>query len=345
MAENKPDLDNKTNEKTHDNQPTLTGYEELKKRNRSRLLGAGAMAFLAGGLTLIVASNDAPESPILDEASRPVAQVVAKSNTTEVLLPEGVSASQASGVSETIIASDVASASAENVDSSPATNVASKQTSNNGAEQPVPDGAVSAENLTAMVSPEPLKQPSAAEKRRLAREAQQREREQREAQRAADERAREQRRREAQAVTARIEAERAAQNRIAAERTRQAQLAAEQKRQQERAQWLAKQAAQRAQETQSAARGTQKQPAPAVATSASGKVMVQVGAYSTRALAQQVQTQLRGMGYNSQIEPVKTANGTMYRVRATGFANRAAATQAANQLKSRGLGGMIIEQK
>ncbi|MDK4565696.1 hypothetical protein QG053_11775, partial [Kingella kingae] len=58
MAENKPDLDNKTNEKTRDNQPTLAGYEELKKRNRSRLLGAGAMAFLAGGLTLIVASND-----------------------------------------------------------------------------------------------------------------------------------------------------------------------------------------------------------------------------------------------------------------------------------------------
>ena len=35
----------------------------------------------------------------------------------------------------------------------------------------------------------------------------------------------------------------------------------------------------------------------------------------------------------------------MYRVRATGFANRAAAEQAAAKLRSQGLGSMIIEPK
>lgn len=66
---------------------------------------------------------------------------------------------------------------------------------------------------------------------------------------------------------------------------------------------------------------------------ASGKGFVmQVGAFSTSAKAKQVQQQLKAGGVASYIEPVETATGTRYRVKAGPFASTEAAQKARDKL-------------
>lgn len=351
-----------TDKKPQTEQEALAAYEELKKQNRRRLIGAGAITLLAGGLLAAVVGNEPknPQPAIVDNSTKQQAV------STEVLRPAGAEQAPqvqaASDVAE--VQTDVAALSASELAAEPSqAQIASQEQQDDS--EPIPVG-----HLTAMISPAPLAAsklvsrannsatlgidgvqaaPATAAERRAER-ARQREQErqaraerarQREQERLAAERVAEQRRREAAAVSARIEAEQAARQKAAAERMRQAKLAAEQKRQQEREQWLARQ---KQQQTTQAARGTTQQSAR-VDVVGNGRVLVQAGAFSTREQAQQIQARVRGLGYGAQVEEVRTSKGKMYRVRTSTFANRAAAEQAAGKLKSHGLGGMIVELK
>lgn len=60
--------------------------------------------------------------------------------------------------------------------------------------------------------------------------------------------------------------------------------------------------------------------------------VMQVGAFSTSAKAKQVQQQLKAGGVASYIEPVETATGTRYRVKAGPFASTEAAQKAHDKL-------------
>ncbi|MCG7656787.1 SPOR domain-containing protein [Wielerella bovis] len=173
----------------------------------------------------------------------------------------------------------------------------------------------------------------------------------------------ERRRREAQAISAKAEAERLARQRATAERARQAQLAAERARQAEREKIQAQQRAaneqqrrliaarvaeqQRSRAAEEAARKATERKTATASTNknSSGKVIVQAGAFRERDRALQVQQKLRSLNYSSRIEEINTSKGKMYRVQTGTFANRNEAEQAAAKMKSRGLGGMVIEHK
>ena len=51
------------------------------------------------------------------------------------------------------------------------------------------------------------------------------------------------------------------------------------------------------------------------------------------------------MSYGAVVEEISTAKGKMYRVRTGTLPNRTAAQQAAQKIQSKGLGGVVIEQK
>ena len=78
--DNQPENNNSNN-----SQDVLAGYEQLKNQNRRRLIGAGAIAVLAGGLFAAVAGNG-PKDNIEPKMANPQPQETA----TEILRPGGV---------------------------------------------------------------------------------------------------------------------------------------------------------------------------------------------------------------------------------------------------------------
>ena len=160
------------------------------------------------------------------------------------------------------------------------------------------------------------------------------------------------RRHAAQALSAKIQAERTAQQEARAERARQAQLTAEASRKSARADLATqnRQAVEQKRQKQADAAAQRREQAAAVApktaAASNGKrAVVQAGAYQDKKRVQQVQQELSRMGYGTSVEAVQTAKGTLYRVKTKAFANRAAAEQAASKIRSRGLAGLVMEQK
>ena len=78
--DNQPENNNSNN-----SQDVLAGYEQLKNQNRRRLIGAGAIAVLAGGLFGAVAGTG-PKDNIEPKMANPQPQETA----TEILRPGGV---------------------------------------------------------------------------------------------------------------------------------------------------------------------------------------------------------------------------------------------------------------
>ncbi|XXQ68491.1 SPOR domain-containing protein [Neisseriaceae bacterium B1] len=298
-------------------------YEELKQRNRRRLVGAGAITLLVGGLFAAIAGGNASENtqqPTLTEASAPnLAQTQPEAFAPNLASAPSV-ASQPVDVLPINTAAPAASEPmiAEASISTPIEEVPT--TTDNAAVAPTPN----ADGLeTAPIAVQE------SHNRRLAEQA------------AQDKRANV--RAEAQARLQRAEAEREAREQAIAERARQAQTSAEQKRAAERER-LAQQKAEAERKREQAAQAkaaTQATPAKAI-TAIKGNFAVQAGAFGSKAQADKVRSQVEALGYGASVTSVKTAKGTLYRVQATGFGNRGAAESAAAKMKARGLGGMIV---
>ena len=364
----------------HNNQDVLDEYEHLKNKNRRRLIGAGAITVLAGGLFIAVASNG-PKDNIEPKMAQPQQQHVA----TEVLRPSGVAPQTAS----TVPTLTAAEASRPVTPSSPSARVVKPVT-------PLAQDSSSAkprsQTPTANTAPtlaDADSQASLAEQRRLRREEQRKAREQRrleqqqareeaarkraearqeraeararaEQERIAKARADEARRKQAQEVVAKAEAERATKQKAALERAAEQKAAADEARRTERAKLLAQQktAAERAAQAKTAApkkaddkaaskTAQTRQPEKAVASkdNREKRASVQVGAYRDLNAAKAAQQKMKGLNYSSSIEEINTDKGKVYRVKTGSFPNKSEAEIAASKLKARGLGGIVLEQK
>ena len=75
-----------------------------------------------------------------------------------------------------------------------------------------------------------------------------------------------------------------------------------------------------------------------------GKAQVQVGAYASEQQAKAVQQKLAAAGVNTSISASETSKGTVYRVRTATFDNRAQAEQTLQKIQAQGLGGMVVSR-
>ena len=75
-----------------------------------------------------------------------------------------------------------------------------------------------------------------------------------------------------------------------------------------------------------------------------GKALIQVGAYTNEVQARTVQQKLAAAGVSATISQSETSKGTLYRVRTGTYASRAQAEQNLNRIRAQGLDGMVIGQ-
>ena len=337
-------MDNQPENNSNNSQDVLAGYEQLKNQNRRRLIGAGAIAVLAGGLFAAVAGNG-PKDNIEPKMANPQPQETA----TEILRPGGV-ASEA--VAETH--------SLPPLPDSPQQNASVGETAQRQPEsRPVPvqaapvrpaedEGTSEAERRRIRREQQRLEQQQqreeAARKRAEARKAREQERLKAEQERIAKARADEQQRRQAQAIVAKAEAERAAEAKAAAERAARQKAAADEARKAERAKLMAQQ---KAADKAVAAKTEQAKDKPQNAKSAGRerRAVVQAGAFRDPNAAKQAQQKIKSLNYAAAIEEVSTDKGKIYRVKTGVFPSRAEAAAAAAKLKANGLGGIVLEQK
>ncbi len=76
----------------------------------------------------------------------------------------------------------------------------------------------------------------------------------------------------------------------------------------------------------------------------SNRALIQVGAYTDEAQAKTVQQKLAAAGVSASITQSETSKGTLYRVRTQTYASRAQAEQNLSRIRSQGLDGMVIGQ-
>ena len=354
-------------------------YEQLQRRNRRRLVGAGALVLVAGGLFAAATTSNMPAPKLVTTDQNPYVK-------TEILRPD-------SGASA--VANYDLSANAEEMsDDTPLiqTQLPKKSATTAALDTNKDDKAVT---LTASEK--------AAQDARLQREKAQRIalRRKQEAERqaqlaqnnssannnatatkaapkatnptnnnvavstakstapaAADQaeakrkaREDEQRQRKAQALASKAESERAAKESAAAEKIHQAQLAADKARVAERSKILGNNNTTTKPETNNNTSSDkiqqEKQRAQRIAderTKANKQIAIQAGSFADKAQAQKMQQQLKGMNYSAGIEEVKTEKGTVYRVKTGKFANKDEADNALKNMKDKGVKGIIVGQ-
>lgn len=76
----------------------------------------------------------------------------------------------------------------------------------------------------------------------------------------------------------------------------------------------------------------------------SGKSLVQVGAYTNEQQARVVQQKLAAVGVDTAISPSETSKGTVYRVRTGSYDSRAQAEQVLQKIQAQGLGGIVVSR-
>jgi DedD protein len=81
-------------------------------------------------------------------------------------------------------------------------------------------------------------------------------------------------------------------------------------------------------------------PAPAPATE--GRLVVQVGSFSSRPAADKLASDLRRRSFPAAVSSVKASGRTMYRVRVGPVADRAAANELAGKLRAAGHAGTVV---
>jgi DedD protein len=89
----------------------------------------------------------------------------------------------------------------------------------------------------------------------------------------------------------------------------------------------------------SSAKSVQSQPNKAASN---GKWAIQIGSFSTKQRAQEVISKLNGMGIKANVAPITSGGKTLYRVRSSAFADRAATTTALKKVESTFPGASVV---
>lgn len=353
-------------------------YTQLKRKNGRRLVAAGALALVAGGL--FAAASTTGSQPKLvtpnPEATRPKTEilhptaasipVVAYPMDDELNAASEVAIVRTNKKGETVALTEAERKAEEaKLAREKAQRVAQlrKQQAERAELERARQAAMananpSSNTATASAKPKAPEKPQKtaaelAEERRKAREEQQRQR-------------------RAQQLSAQAERERAAQEAAAAEKVRQAQLAADKERAAARAKLAANQSGNSAntgntataksansnnsgsltpQNVKTPAQSTadkvqqEKQRAQRVAAERERRQLaIQAGSFTDKAQAQKMQQQLKSMNYQTGIEEVKTEKGTVYRVKTGRFHSKEAADNALKNMKDKGVKGIIVGQ-
>ncbi len=83
-------------------------------------------------------------------------------------------------------------------------------------------------------------------------------------------------------------------------------------------------------------------PPPAPAPATEGRLVVQVGSFSSRPAADKLASDLRKRNFPAAVSSVKASGRTMYRVRVGPVADRAAANELAGKLRAAGHAGTVV---
>lgn len=317
---------------------SLNDYEQLKRKNRRRLVGAFVMVVLAGLLLAKVLNQNSNHQETAQSISINGDASDAGAASETIAAPQVAINNQAASADD---ASDLSPAAV--LEPAPEGNTRSTELAN-----PLAGGtqaqAASAEQPPAAVS-EPAQASSQAETPKPAVPA---------ASRtvpapaviinnnragAADNQAAEKAAAEKQAAQRAAEARKREAAAKQAEQ-RKAQAAREQARKQAGT-------AQKAPQT-SAQSGSKADPQAILEGRAgavsSGTAIIQAGAYSNQEQARQIQQKLSAAGVSAHISEAQTSKGNIYRVRTGSYASRAAANQALQKIRAQGIDAMVIGQ-
>lgn len=331
---------------------SLDEYEQLKRKNRRRLVGASAMVVLAGILLakvlnqgageeaapaasapeMVAASVEAPQIMVNNEAaSADDASDLAPSAVLEPA-PEADTDTDAHTGTSTELANPLAGRAAPSATETSAPEVRPSETAKPiETAKPATSKPVEAAKPAETAPPPVVVIDNQAERKAAAeREA---------------------------AANARRQAEQKAREQAAAkeaERKQQAERAAAQKAEAQKAEALKKQQAAKAQtEKKTAAQDVLNNKAAKSAanpqailegSTTGSRVIIQAGAYSSSAQANQVLQKLADAGVSAHVSESETSKGTVYRVRTGSYPNRTAANQALAKIRQQGLDGMVIGQ-
>ena len=332
---------------------SLDEYEQLKRKNRRRLVGASAMVVLAGILLakvlnqgageeaapaasapeMVAASVEAPQIMVNNEAaSADDASDLAPSAVLEPA-PEADTDTDAHTGTSTELANPLAGRAAPSATETSAPEVRPSETAKPiETAKPATSKPLEATKPAEAAPPPVVVIDNQAERKAAAeREA---------------------------AAKARQQAEQKAREQAAAkeaERKQQAERAAAQKAEAQKAEALKKQQAAKAQQTEKktaaqdvlnnkAAKSAANPQAILEGSTTGGRVIIQAGAYSSSAQANQVLQKLADAGVSAHVSESETSKGTVYRVRTGSYPNRTAANQALAKIRQQGLDGMVIGQ-
>ena len=336
---------------------SLDEYEQLKRKNRRRLVGASAMVVLAGILLakvlnqgageeaapaasapeMVAASVEAPQIMVNNEAaSADDASDLAPSAVLEPA-PEADTDTDAHTGTSTELANPLAGRAAPSATETSAPEVRPSETAKPAdAAKPIETAKPATSKPVEAAKPAETAPPVVVIDNQAERKA------------AAE--------REA-AAKARQQAEQKAREQAAAkeaERKQQAARAAAQKAEAQKAEALRKQQAAKAQAEKKtsaqdalnnkAAKSAANPQAILEGSTTGGRVIIQAGAYSSSAQANQVLQKLADAGVSAHVSESETSKGTVYRVRTGSYPNRTAANQALAKIRQQGLDGMVIGQ-
>ena len=336
---------------------SLDEYEQLKRKNRRRLVGASAMVVLAGILLakvlnqgageeaapaasapeMVAASVEAPQIMVNNEAaSADDASDLAPSAVLEPA-PEADTDTDAHTGTSTELANPLAGRAAPSATETSAPEVRPSETAKPAdAAKPIETAKPATSKPVEAAKPAETAPPVVVIDNQAERKA------------AAE--------REA-AANARRQAEQKAREQAAAkeaERKQQAERPAAQKAEAQKAEALKKQQAAKAQtEKKTAAQDVLNNKAAKSAanpqailegSTTGSRVIIQAGAYSSSAQANQVLQKLADAGVSAHVSESETSKGTVYRVRTGSYPNRTAANQALAKIRQQGLDGMVIGQ-
>lgn len=323
-------------------------YESFKRKNRRRLIGAGALVLIAGGLFAAASQQSGtPAAPALAPETR---QAPPHAVTAEILYPDNKASAAAQAVNHIDDSQNAPIRMTKKIQAaaplSPEEKAALEarqqrakaqrlaqqrkqeaERAEQAAKEQTAAGNKPADKTAADTAPKKDPKRAAADK--------------------AKEREEEQRRKKAQALTAKAEAERNAKESATAAKAREAQLAADKQRAAERAKLEKQNKNKTADKTDNNKRTaadtrTDKNTSKTAADTGNRRVTIQAGAFMDKNHAQRVQQQLKSINYNSRLEEVQTAKGTVYRVRTGTFANQNEAKNALERIKNQGMNGVIV---
>lgn len=331
--------------------PTLAEYEQLKRKNRRRLVGAGALVLVAGSLfaassnsknetaPTLHSTNKQLETPIEPDilypsgASRPVVAQFnlddSKNAPIKNISEKRTKTSNTQNSSQSTQTQQVAkpkTSESVNATATARKNNNSNNMNNNG-NNAVVHSATSNSNTNNTNNNTVANN---TEKRRESENAE--------------------RLKKAQAVTAKVEQERLNKEKTTASNARAAQLAADKARNEARAkleqnqkvQLPSERAATEKQRAQRQAAEREKASTKNTASPSNQQRAIQAGAFTDKASAQRRQQQLRDLNLSARLEEVKTNKGTIYRVKTGAFSNAEQAEQALNRLQNKGVNGIVV---